>query len=120
MWANISKDWFARLSKTSIVFLVLVIIDFIIINVTEVNPRYKKMMADKPDSETKYTCYENATVSYIVNIVSMAANFTLYSYLEGLNYASDKRWSQFMVVLAGNIIFQLTGAIIAAFLMFSE
>ena len=29
----------------------------------------------------KYTCYENANVSFIVNIASMAVNFGWYSYL---------------------------------------
>ena len=120
MWANVSKEWFSRLSKVSIVFLVAVTIDFLIINIALVSPRFAAMEAGKPDEETKYTCYENSTISYIVNIVSMSANFTLYSYLEGLRFASDKRWSQFMAVLAGNILFQLTGAIIAAYLMFSE
>ena len=51
-----------------------------------------------------YTCYENADFSFIVNILSMAINFAYYSYLETIEYATDQRWSQFMIVLAINIV----------------
>ena len=42
-----------------------------------------------------FTCYENANVSFIVNILSMFVNFGLYSYLKGLPYATDLTWSKF-------------------------
>ena len=93
MCANISKNWFERLARVSIVFLVLVIIDFIVIEIALKGPSFRKHDAGKPDEESKWSCYKNCTISYYVNIISMSANFTLYSYLEGVKYASDKRWS---------------------------
>ena len=39
--------------------------------------------------DNKYTCYENADVSFIVNILSMFMNFILYSYLQNIEYATD-------------------------------
>ena len=67
-----------------------------------------------------YTCYENADFSFIVNILSMAINFGYYSYLEHVEFASDQRWSQYMIVLFINIIVQFTGAVAAAVLVISE
>ena len=68
----------------------------------------------------KFTCYENANVSFIVNILSMAINFGLYSYLKGLPYASDLTWSKFQFILAINILAQSIGAVFATFLVISE
>ena len=50
----------------------------------------------------------------------MALNFGWYSFLGGLPYASDLTWSKIMIILAGNIVGQLGGAIGATVLVISE
>ena len=120
MWANISKEVFGRLSKVSIIFLFVVIGDMIYIEAAFRNTSIKRHEAGKPEEDTHYTCYKNCIISYYVNIVSMCVNFAYYSYLEGIKFASDQRWSQYMFILGVNIIFQSIGAIIAAFLVVSE
>ena len=67
--------------------------------------------------ENEFVCFENADFSFIVNLASMALNFGWYSYLNGLEYASDLTWSKIMIILGMNIIGQLTGAILATSLV---
>ena len=84
------------------------------INTQRATQKARKDAGITPES---FTCYENADISFIVNLASMALNFGWYSYLQGLEYASDLTWSKIMIILGMNIIGQLTGAIIATSLV---
>ena len=79
-----------------------------------------KMVAASEDIDRDYFCYENADFSFLVNILSMAANFGYYSHLASVEYASDQRWSQYMTLLAVNIVVQLSMAISAGVLVVQE
>ena len=50
----------------------------------------------------------------------MVVNVLYYSYLEGVQYATDQRWFQYMYILGVNILFQFVGAIVAAVLMIRD
>lgn len=117
LWKNISVIWFTRLSSISIVFFAACMIEFILIQQLYKGPQ--KELLDR-GLDNKYTCYESADVSFIVNILSMAVNFWYYSYLSNVEYATDQRWSQYMIILGVNIVLQLTGAVSAGVLVITE
>ena len=101
LWKNVSQTWFTGLFAVSLVFFVVCMIEFVIIQTAFKGPQ-KKLM--ESGIENKYVCYENADFSFLVNIMSMAINFWYYSYLSNVPYASDRRWAQYMTLLAINIV----------------
>ena len=117
MWKNISIPIQSKLSSVSIIFFLVCIIEYAVIARVFQAPQLALLEKGLPN---KFTCYENANVSFIVNILSMALNFGLYSYLKGLPYASDLTWSKFQFILAINILAQTVGAVFATFLVISE
>ena len=117
MRANISVNYFEKLSAVSLIFFITCLVEFIVIE--EVYRKPEKILLDY-GQPNKYTCYENANISFIVNIASMALNFGWYSYLQNVEYASDQTWSKFQLVLGANIAFQTIGATIAGYLVIKE
>ena len=90
LWKNISPEFFGKLSSVSAVFLVVCVGEYVFIENFRKGPE-EELMERELDND--YPCYANANVSFLVNIFSMAINFAFYSYLAGLPYATDTRWS---------------------------
>uniref|UniRef100_A0A7S3CKF5 Uncharacterized protein n=1 Tax=Strombidium rassoulzadegani TaxID=1082188 RepID=A0A7S3CKF5_9SPIT len=114
---NISIPYFQKLSAVSLIFFILCMVEYIVIEEVYRKPQFTIQQKGLPN---KYTCYENANVSFIVNIVSMAVNFGWYSYLQNVEYAADQTWSKFQMVLGVNIAVQMIGATMAGYLVITE
>ena len=92
LWKNISVPIYSKLSMGSIVFFATCLIEYMVIERGFRRPNEILLEKGLPN---KFTCYENANVSFIVNILSMFLNFGMYSYLKDVEYASDLTWSKF-------------------------
>ena len=89
LWKNISVVWQSRLAMVSFVFFIVCMIEYVVIQQAFKVPQ---LALKERGLDNKYTCYENADFSFIVNILSMAINFGYYSYLSTVSYATDQRW----------------------------
>ena len=56
--------------------------------------------------QNKYLCFESANESFVVNIISMIANFFIYNILKEIPHASDEAWHKTMTFLGINILVQ--------------
>ena len=102
VWKNVSEEWFQKLARASLVFLLVCAVEYLYLEGSLRGPEYEKLKAEEKNI---YFCYERANISFIVNIISMGANFVLYSYLEKIPYATDIRWFQYSTVLGANVAF---------------
>tara|TARA_B110001450_G_C17509933_1_gene435951 strand:- start:290 stop:643 length:354 start_codon:yes stop_codon:yes gene_type:complete len=99
------------------VFLVICIFEYVFIENFKKGPELELKERELPND---YPCFANANVSFLVNIFSMGINFGFYSYLTGLDSATDQRWDQIMKVNLLNISVQSIGATMAGILVVKE